>query len=35
MTKISILSSYLAYPREGHLETALHIIRYLKLKHNS
>jgi hypothetical protein len=34
-TKISMLSSYLAYPREGHLETALHVMGYLKLKHNS
>jgi hypothetical protein len=34
-TKISILSSYLAYPCEGHLETALHVMGYLKLKHNS
>ncbi len=25
-TKISLLSTYLAYPREGHLETALHVM---------
>jgi len=34
-TKVSMLSSYLAYPREGHLEAALHIMGYLRLKHNS
>jgi hypothetical protein len=34
-TEVSILSSYLAYPREGHLDAALHIMGYLKLKHNS
>jgi hypothetical protein len=33
-TKISMLFSYLACPREGHLENALHVIGYLKLKHN-
>ena len=30
-----MLSSYLAYPREGHLEAALHVMGYLQLKHNS
>jgi hypothetical protein len=30
-----MLSSYLAFPREGHLEAALHIMGYLRLKHNS
>jgi hypothetical protein len=34
-TEISMLSSCLAYPHEGHVETALHIMGYLKLKHNS
>ena len=34
-TKVSMLSSYLAFPREGHLEAALHIMGYLRLKHNS
>ena len=34
-TKISLLSSHLAYPREGHLEAALHVMGYLKQKHNS
>jgi hypothetical protein len=35
VTKISMLSSYLACPRKGHLEIALHDMGYLKLKHNS
>ena len=30
-----MLSSYLACPREGHLENALHVMGYLQLKHNS
>ncbi len=34
-TEVSMLSSYLAMPREGHLETALHIMGYLRKKHNS
>ena len=34
-TEISLLSSYLAYPREGHLEAALHVMAYLKQKHNT
>jgi len=34
-TKISLRSSHLAYPREGHLEAALHVMGYLKQKHNS
>jgi hypothetical protein len=34
-TEVSILSSYLACPREGHLENALHVMGYLQLKHNS
>ncbi len=28
-TEVSMLSSYLACPREGHLENALHVMRYL------
>jgi hypothetical protein len=28
-TKISMLSSYLACPRKGHLENALHVMGYL------
>ncbi len=34
-TKISLLSSHLAYPRVGHLEVALHVMGYLKQKHNT
>ncbi len=34
-TEVSLLSSFLAYPHEGHLNTALHIMGYLKNKHNT
>ena len=34
-TEVSLLSPYLAHPCEGHLDAALHMIGYLKLKHNS
>ena len=34
-TKVSLLSAYLAAPREGHLEAALHVMSYLRGKHNS
>jgi hypothetical protein len=34
-TEVLMLSSYLALPREGHLETALHIMGYLQKKHDS
>jgi hypothetical protein len=34
-TKIFVLSSYLPYPHEGHLETVLHVMGYLQLKQNS
>ncbi len=34
-TEISLLSSHLAYPREGHLEAALHVMGYFKQKYNS
>ena len=34
-TEVSLLSSYLAYPREGHLEAAVHVMAYLRQKHNS
>jgi hypothetical protein len=30
-----MLSSYLAYPRDGHLEAAIHLMGHLRLKHNS
>jgi hypothetical protein len=34
-TEVSMLFSYLACPRKGHLENALHIMGYLHMKHNS
>jgi hypothetical protein len=34
-TKVSMLSSYIVYPREGHLEAAIHVMGYLRLKHNT
>ncbi len=34
-TEVSMLSSYLVCPRKGHLENALHVMGYLRLKHNS
>jgi hypothetical protein len=34
-TVVSMLSSYLAYPREDHLKAANHVMGYLQLKHNS
>ena len=34
-TEVSQLSSYLAMPRMGHLEAAVHVMSYLKMKHNS
>ncbi len=33
--EVYLLLSYLAYPREGHLEAAIHVMGYLCLKHNS
>ena len=33
--EVSLLSSFLAYPRIRHLLAALHVMAYLKLKHNS
>ena len=33
--KVSQLSSFLVIPRQGHLINALHIMSYLKIKHNS
>jgi hypothetical protein len=35
ITEVSELSSFLAQPREGHLEALLHIFAFLKNKHNS
>ena len=34
-TECSLLSSHLAYPREGYFEYALNMMGYLKVKHNS
>ena len=34
-TEVSLLSSHLAYPCKGHLETALHMMSYLRHKHNT
>ncbi len=33
--EVSLLSLHLAYPHEGHLEEALHVMAYLQQKHNS
>ena len=33
-TEVSLLSSHLDHPLERHLEAALHVMAYLKLKHN-
>jgi hypothetical protein len=35
VTKVSMLSFYLACPCKGPLENALHVMGYLRLKHNS
>ena len=34
-TECSLLSSHLVYPHKGHFECALHMMGYLKWKHNS
>ena len=34
-TEVSLLSSHVALPREGPLETIFHLYAYLKQKHNS
>jgi hypothetical protein len=34
-TEVLLLSSHLAYPQEGHFDTALHVMGYLQLKYNS
>ena len=34
-TEVYLLSSHLAYPREGHLGATLHVMAYLKQKNNS
>ena len=33
-TEVSMLSLYSAMPREGHLETSLHVFSFLKLRSN-
>jgi hypothetical protein len=35
IAEVSILSSYSAMPREGHLDTVMHIWGYIKHRHNS
>ena len=35
ITKVSMLSSHLEMPREGHLSTVFHIFGYLEGKHNN
>ncbi len=34
-TKVSMLSSHMALPQQGHLEVALHVMLYLSLHHDS
>jgi hypothetical protein len=34
-TEVLLLSLHLAYPREGHLDAALHVMGYLRLQYNS
>ena len=34
-TEVSTLASYLAMPRKGHMQGDLHIMSYLRVKHNS
>ncbi len=34
-TEVLLLSSHLVYPREGHLDAALYVMGYLRLKYNS
>jgi len=34
-TEVSMLSSHVAMPREGHLEALLHVFAHIKQKHNS
>ncbi len=35
ITELSLMSSYMAMPREGHLDAVLHIFVHLKAKYNS
>ena len=34
ITELSLLSSHMALPREGHLDTVFHVYSYLKANHN-
>ena len=35
ITEVSMMTSHMAMPREGHLDTVLHIFGFLKVKYNS
>ena len=35
ITEVSLLASHMAAPRQGHLQAALHVVAYLKAKHNA
>ncbi len=35
ITEVSLMSSHMAMPREGHLDAVLHIFGFLKIKYNS
>ena len=35
ITEVSVLASYLACPRDGHMDAALHVYGYLRNKHNA
>jgi hypothetical protein len=35
ITEVSMFSTYLCLPREGHLEDVLHVFEYLELHHNA
>ena len=35
ITEVSVLASQMAAPRNGHLKAALHVVAYLKAKHNA
>jgi hypothetical protein len=35
ITEVSMLSTYLCLPREGHLESVFHVCAYLGLHHNA
>jgi hypothetical protein len=35
ITEVSMLSTYICLPREGHLEAVFHVFSYLGLHHNA